>query len=274
MKHLPLIFVSGLPRSGSTLLMNLLGQNPNFHVTPTNDLLELILGIRNSWTNMISFKAQGTKTVLPRILGAMKGTMHGFFENEFDAGKIVFDKSRGWMAYIELIEEILGREIRIIVTVRDIKAIVSSFEKLHRTNQVTKPSTSGDAFYDLQTVDGRARQLLNVKAVAGLTITRLRDVYARGLGDRLIILPYHQLTSNTDSVMTRLHEALGIAPFDYNPSHVDQVTHEDDSVHGMELHKIRSEIKPKEPDWDTVLTPEVCAWIDKEYADINELAYK
>ena len=273
MKKIPLFFVSGLPRSGSTLLMNLLGQNPNFHVTPTNDLLELVLGIRNTWTNMISFKAQGTKTVLPRILGSMRGTMSGFFEEELDAGKIVFDKSRGWMAYIELIEEILGRPIKIIVTVRDIKAIVASFEKLHRKNQMTKPSSSGNVFYDLQTVEGRARQLLNVQSVAGLTITRLRDVFDRGLADRLIIVPYHQLTTNTDVVMKGLHNELGLEPFDYNPNQVEQVTHEDDSVHGMELHKIRNEIKPFAPDWNEVLTPQVCDWIDREYADINKLAY-
>ena len=271
-KQLPLFFVSGLPRSGSTLLMNLLGQSPNFHVTPTNDMLELILGIRNSWTNMISFKAQGTKVVLPRILGSMRGVMEGFFENEFDAGKAVFDKSRGWMAYIELIEEILGRPIKIIVTVRDVKSIVSSFEKLHRKSQMTKPSASGDAFYDLQTVDGRARQLLHVKSVLGLTISRLRDVFARRLGDRLIILPYHELTSNTSVVMNQINAELGLDPFEYNPEFVEQVTHEDDSVHGMKLHEIRNEVKFQEPDWNTILTPEVCAWIDREYGDINSLA--
>ncbi len=36
-------FLGGLPRAGSTLLMNLLGQNPKFTVTPTSGLLELII---------------------------------------------------------------------------------------------------------------------------------------------------------------------------------------------------------------------------------------
>lgn len=272
MKQLPLIFVSGLPRSGSTLLMNLLGQNTNFHVTPTNDLLELIVGMRDTWTNMISFKSQGTDVILPRMLGAMRGTMYGFFENEFDQGKIVFDKSRGWMAYIELIEEILGREVRIVVPVRDVRAIVSSFEKIHRKSSMTKPAVKGDAYFDLQTVNGRAHQLLHKSAVVGLTISRLRDVYDRGLGDRLIIVPYNELTTNTENVMTGLHQALGLDPFEYNPENVEQVTHENDDVHGMKLHEIRNEIKPVIPDWNEVLTPGVAEWIANEYADINNLA--
>ena len=35
-------FQSSLPRSGSTLLSNIVGQNPNFHVTPTSGLLDLL----------------------------------------------------------------------------------------------------------------------------------------------------------------------------------------------------------------------------------------
>ena len=272
MKQLPLLFVSGLPRSGSTLLMNLLGQNPNFHVTPTNDLLEIITTVRDSWTNMISFKSQGIETVKPRILSSLKGSIYGFFENEFDEGKVVFDKSRGWLANIELIEEILGREVKIIVTVRDIRAIVSSFEKINRKSQVTKPMPGGQAYFDYQTIEGRAAQLLHQESVLGLSINRIRDVFNRGLSDRLIIMPYHKLTTETQNVMNDLHTLLGFPEFEYTPDNVEQVTHEDDSVHGMKLHEIRKEIKPVEPDWEQVLTPDLCDKILNEYRDLIDLA--
>jgi len=272
MKNLPIFFVSGLPRSGSTLLMNLLGQNSQNHVTPTNDLIELIVTLRNSWQNHISFKAQGLKTVEPRIINAMKAMMWGFYSEEFLNNKIVFDKSRGWIANIELLEDILQRPIKVIVTVRDVKAIVASFEMKHRENHLTKPSPSGNAFYDLQSIGGRARQLLDVKAVAGLSITRTRDALDRGVSDRLIILPYKELTTNTNVVMNQLHDQLGLPHFDYDPSNVQQITKEDDTVHGMELHKIRQEIEYKRPNWEKILTPQVCEWIDREYADINEMA--
>jgi sulfotransferase len=35
MNNKTIYFQSSLPRTGSTLLQNLIGQNPNFHVTPT-----------------------------------------------------------------------------------------------------------------------------------------------------------------------------------------------------------------------------------------------
>jgi len=274
MKTLPIFFVSGLPRSGSTLLMNLLAQNPIFHATPTNDLVEMVMGVRNTWTNMISFKAQGIEVVRPRIISSIRGMMGGFFEKEIEERKIIFDKSRGWIANIELLEEILGRKIKIIVTVRDVRAIVASFEKIHRKSQMTKISPGGDAFFDMQSVNGRAKQILNTQAVVGLSIARFRDALDRGLADRLIIIPYHQLTSNTEVVMNGLHDTLGLPRFNYDSKNVAQITKEDDSVHGMELHKIRSEVKFQEPDWDKILPQYVNEWIAREYGDINELAYK
>lgn len=254
--------------------MNLLAQNPIFHATPTNDLVEMVMNIRNSWTNMISFKAQGIEVVKPRIISSIRGMMGGFFENEIEQQKIIFDKSRGWIANIELLEEILGRKIKIIVTVRDVRSIIASFEKIHRKSQMTKVSPGGNAFYDMQSVDGRARQILSAQAVVGLSITRFRDAIDRGLADRLIILPYHRLTSDTKNVMDNLHDALGVPRFDYDPQNVKQTTQEDDSVHGMELHKIRKEVAFQEPDWNKVLPSYVNEWIAREYDDINQLAYK
>jgi hypothetical protein len=40
-----IFFNSSLPRAGSTLFQNLIGQNPEFYVTPTSGLIELILKI-------------------------------------------------------------------------------------------------------------------------------------------------------------------------------------------------------------------------------------
>src|SRR4051812_10062618 len=106
--NVPIIFNSSLPRSGSTLLQNILGQNPSFHVTPTSGLIELVVGIRDRWADQIEFRAQPQELVLPRIVGAMRGLIEGFYKNELREGRIVVDKSRGWLAYIELLEQILG----------------------------------------------------------------------------------------------------------------------------------------------------------------------
>ena len=56
-----IFFQSSLPRSGSTLLQNILGQNPDFYVSPTSGVLELLFAARNNYTNDVAFKAQDSK---------------------------------------------------------------------------------------------------------------------------------------------------------------------------------------------------------------------
>lgn len=44
--------MAGLPRSGSTLMCNILNQNPRFHATSTSGILDIVLTIRNQWENV------------------------------------------------------------------------------------------------------------------------------------------------------------------------------------------------------------------------------
>ncbi|BBO34432.1 sulfotransferase family protein [Lacipirellula parvula] len=271
--EIPIHFVAGLPRSGSTLLLNLLGQNPSHHVTPTSGLVELFVQLKNRWPEFIEFKAQGLEKVKPRILGALKGLMAGYFENELLSGQTVFDKSRGWLQYIEPLEEALGRPVKLIVTVRDVRAIVASFEKLYRQRSIEYREAIGPTFYQCQTVQGRAEVLLSSGSVLGLSFARLRDALARGVGDRLLIVPYRALTARPEETLDILHASLGLMPFKYDPQNVIQITREDDHVHGMPLHKIRGRVEPpvNQP-WEGILPEALCRALAEEYGDINRLA--
>jgi sulfotransferase len=269
----PLYFVSGLPRSGSTLLMNLLGQNPRHHVTPTNALLELFFTVKERWTQFLEFQAQGLDTVKPRILKALRGLLHGYYEEELRRGKAVFDKSRGWLQYIEPVEQALGHRIQVIVTVRDVRSIVASFEKLYRARTIQHRDPVGDDYFNCQSIEGRARAILGPAATAGLAIARLRDALERGVGDRLVVVPYAALTSVPSEMMSLLHRLFNFPAFQYDPSHVEQLTQEDDSLHGMPLHRVRPEVEPEAAmPWEGVLPSNVANWISSEYADINDLA--
>lgn len=56
-----LYFQSSLPRAGSTLLQNIMGQNPDFYVTPTSGVLELVYAARSNYSDSPEFKAQDTE---------------------------------------------------------------------------------------------------------------------------------------------------------------------------------------------------------------------
>lgn len=267
-----LVLSSSLPRSGSTLIQNLLAQSDKNYCSPTSDLIELIVQLRNNYTNLDGFKSQGIMTVVPRIKKAMRGLIEGFYGDEFESGKTVFDKSRGHMAYIELWEEILERQIKIICCVRDIRDIVASFEKLFRTNQLTKADPLPPAYFECQTIEGRVQHLLSNDAVVGLAINRLRDVFDRKVDDRLIIIPYKKLIEDPVSAVVQISAFVDSEPFICDTKNIEQKTHEDDSVHGMVLHKIRNEIDNKAVMWEEILPERIANEINERFPFIQQLA--
>jgi sulfotransferase len=50
-------FLSGLPRSGSTVLAALLQQHPEMHTTATSGLLDMLVGTLKAWADSLSQKS-------------------------------------------------------------------------------------------------------------------------------------------------------------------------------------------------------------------------
>lgn len=267
-----LVLNSSLPRSGSTLIQNLLAQSDKNYCSPTSDLIELIVQVRNSYVNFDGFKSQGIMMVSPRIKKAMRGLVEGFYQEEFESGKTVFDKSRGHMAYIELLEEILERPVKVVCCVRDVRDIVASFERLFRTNQLTKNDPLGPAYFECQTIEGRVQHLLSNDAVVGLAINRLRDVFDRGVDNRMIIVPYSKLIEDPVSTIVQVSTFVDSEPFICNPENVEQKTQEDDSVHGMVLHQIRNKVDDKAGSWKGILPERIANEIHERFPFIQQLA--
>lgn len=269
-------FVAGLPRSGSTLLMNVLAQNPQFHATPTNGLLDMFCQIHNNWHKNEEFQSQGLNKVQPRIQKAVKGLLRGFFEEELSQGKTIFDKNRAWLHYIEELEYVLERRVYIIAPVRDPREIAASFEKVYRRRKNDwrhgGEGCNEQTYLQTQTVEGRCAQWFSPGGVAGLAYSRLRDAFARGFGDRILILPFDYFTKNPQQSLDQIHGLLGYNSFDYNFDNIKQLIYEDDCYHGMDLHVIGNKVEPKTSDWNKILPEKVTTEIEHAYGDIVKIA--
>ena len=242
--------IAGLPRSGSTLLCNILNQNPRFHATSTSGILDIVLAIRNQWENVAEFRASpnksGKNAVLKEILPSYYSTIDR---------PIVFDKSRGWCAFIELAEYVLDRKIKILVPVRNIVDILASFEKLWRKQshewQFPQEKTH---FFDWQTVEGRAGIWMRNDQPVGIAYNRIRDAISRGFGDRMLIIEFEHLTADPEQTMNQIYKFLEEETFTHNFKNVEQVTEENDDIHGIPgLHIIRPEVKPVQVDARSII---------------------
>lgn len=240
--------IAGLPRSGSTLLANILAQNPRFEATATSAILAIILNIREQWDPLFA----ATPNEQAKI-DVMRGVLHSYYRQS--TRPVVFDKCRGWLAALETAELLLERKVKVLVPVRDMRDILASFEKLWRHNASTTQIPQ-EKKYPLQfeSLEGRCDVWLQKAEPLGLAYMRIEDALARGFRDRLHFVHFEQLTRRPGETMRKIYDFLEEAPFEHDFDHVEQVTWEDDAVHGFKgLHDIRPKVEPIAPQYPNVL---------------------
>lgn len=253
-------FINGMPRSGSTLLANILNQNPRFWATPTSGLCQLLLQTNSSWSQIPELRASATPADKMNTLGRM---FEGFHENIDQP--VIFSKSRGWVCAFELLEKILPKPPKIIVTYRDIPSILSSCEKLFR-KELASPASVAQWGANMETVEGRLDFWTGSDQLVGGAYNRIRDCVRRGHRDRMHFVNFDDLTTKPDNTLGELYAFLGEPYFVHDFNSVEQTTIEKDIEHGfVDLHTIRREVKPVKKDYREILGDAVRPYLNFSY---------
>lgn len=245
-------FISGLPRSGSTLLCNILAQNQDLFVSKaTSGCHDVLFGIRNQWDKLIEHQAEGVDhNQLKRVLGSVLNNYHSTDKT------LIIDKGRGWLSLIEMVQFITGEIPKIIVPVRNVTEILSSFEKLWRNSTGSSQWNFEQADYiKSQTVEGRCDIWASAGQPVGLAYNRVKDAISRGYKEQLLFLEFDHLTSYPKQTLQMVYNYLELPYFEHDYNNVQQYTQEDDDgVHRIpNLHKIRPNVKPVVHDSDKIL---------------------
>jgi len=262
---IPKIFYqSSMPRAGSTLLQNIMAQNPDFYVTPTSGLLELIFGARLNYTNSAEFKAQDAASMKKAFLAFSRAGMEAYFKALTDK-PYVLDKSRGWGVHFDLLNTIFDEEPKIICMVRDLRQILSSMEKKFRQNPDKHRPIENHA--NLTGTTTLKRAVIHLQsAPVGLALDRLLEIHQRGWTKNMLFLRFEDLTTQPEKVLQKVYEYLGVKQFKHNFDKVSQVTQEDDQVFGIAgLHEIRPEVKPLQNDYLDILGRDAVNYVQTHY---------
>lgn len=228
------------------MLCNVLAQNPALHVTATSGLADLLFGVRTQWNQVPELLREGD-AALRRVMQSVLRSFHG-------SNKVVLDKSRGWVSEIELVEDLLGRSARIIAPVRDIRDVLSSFEKLWRRNYFRLKPTDKMEYLQCQTVEGRCHFWLGTTSPLGIAYGRLVDALHRGFADRMLFVHHERFTASPQEELDRIYQFLELPSYQHNFDNIVQVTQDDDDLYGMgDLHTIRSKLVPSTPQWPAIL---------------------
>ena len=217
-------FLSGIPRSGSTVLAAILNQNPATHVSTTSGMVNGLDGLANVWTQSPLLHENDPER--KRLAQTMRGAIEAFYEDI--SAPVIIDKSRAWSLamIIHAMHDVLQRKPKIIATVRSVPDCAASFVR------VAQPKDLDHFIYNGQLLD-------HLKA----TYMGLQEGY-QAFPECFLFVEYEDLLANPKAQLDRIHEFLELQPFDYNFDDIDgsSVKEDDEGLHGYAgMH----DIKPK-----------------------------
>lgn len=259
-----IFFQSSLPRSGSTLLQNIMGQNPEIYVTPTSGVLELLYAARLNYTNSPEFKAQDKELMKDGFMSFCRSGLEGFYNGITDKPYII-DKSRGWGIHYDWLNTFYPNP-KIISTIRDPRAIFASMEKNFRKNPHFDSGMIDHSKMSGTTTEKRIDMWANSQPV-GLAFERLSQLIREGITDKMLFVKFEDLTKNPANELKRVYDFLSLPYYPHDFKNVEQITVEDDNIYGIYGdHKIQKEVKPLNEDFEAVLGVGACAWIRQNYS--------
>ena len=229
-------FISGLPRSGSTLLTNILLQNPNFQTTATSSLLDFLLQVRDNWSKLEGHSTYPDGQDKWKVIRSILQNYHNTDRN------VIFDKNRGWSTHIEFIEKVMNRPARIIACVRNLEDICTSFEKLFRKNRADGEIHGEFSNTQMKNLDGRIGVWTSDDGVLGRPYVSLLDTIQRGLGDRILFFPYESWTTNPEFWFKELYNFIEEPFYQHDFENIVQTIRENDAGYGWgpDLHEIKT----------------------------------
>jgi sulfotransferase len=230
-------FISGLPRSGSTLITNILKQNPKVHGESVSSLSSIFGTINSSWNN---FDANLEYPNMDAKKGLLKSLFDGYY-NHIDK-PIIIDKDMKWISLIGQLESVLEKKVRIVVCVRNPAEILTSFERLRKKNPLF--STKVDKHLgELSSISTRAYYYACPEGPLGTAHRNLKDAVTMGYLDRFLFVDYNKFCNSPKSETERIYNFLELPVYKHDFENINQTEVYIDSAVGLpNLHKIKTSV--------------------------------
>jgi sulfotransferase len=263
-----IFFQSSMPRSLSTLFQNLMFQNPDFHCTPTDGVLELLYSSRATYSTSPEFKAQDEQLMKKAFLNFCRNGLQGYCEaiTEGSNTKYVLLKSRGFGVYKPFIETFYPKP-KVICLVRNLKDVVASYEKIYRKNQHKHDPVRDESTARGTVIHKRVDEWMNPQSPIGRAVERILEIISLGYDKDILFIKCEDLCAYPDTIMQRVYEYLELPYFQHDFDNILQKTKEDDAIYGLsdDLHVIRQKLEINPSDANKVLGHDIVDYLYKQY---------
>jgi sulfotransferase len=242
-------FISGLPRSGSTLLSAILRQNPRFHAgmsSPVASFFESIIAQVSAGSELSTMVDQTQRARL------LKGLFDSFYADT--PNPVIFDTNRAWTSQLPALMQLFP-EAKVICCVRDVAWVMDSLERQFRSNAFENTRLFNNPA-ERSTVYTRVEALANANRLVGFPWHALREACFSEFATRILLVEYDLLAARPADVFKLIYEFLGEKPYAHDFNNVQYDAPDFDAQLGLDgLHRVHPKVEPRAR--QTILPPDL-----------------
>jgi len=213
-------FCAGLPRTGSTVLMNILQQSPEIFTTATDPFPEILseqILIKSRYRE--SFQAMSCEQADDAVYGMAIGATKGWYEG-LTKKPVVISKSRTWSNLHHLFPN-----NKILVTVRDLRDIVESFDRVNDKIKALHTFGDGNILYGSMTETEKYHyHFKESNAFSGNLrheILKYIELFKTN-PERVKFVRYEDLLKEPVYMLRRIYDFLGLEYFEHDLNNIEQ----------------------------------------------------
>lgn len=222
----PFICLSGLPRSGATLLSSILSENPLIHAEGNSAVCQLMWDMQESCeiNSREQLLASNRFELQHNLISSIPDIYYGHVDKP-----IVLDKCRSWTmpSNMQMLRQYITNSPKVIVMTRPIQDIIESFKFLYIKNN--KP------FQESVFRQKGSEPLM--RSCDGVDFAK-----ANNTGEFLFV-DYDDLISDTNKELKRIYSFLEMDIYQHDLQNIVNHFPENDLVYGLDgMHTVRKTI--------------------------------
>ena len=271
------INLSGLPRSGSTLLGNVLNQHPDITACMDSDLANIIFNI-SEHADSISKETQFTINQNEILYTDFMRVGIQSWVNNLCNTKFYLDKDRSWALDYTLLFKLIP-DAKVIFLIRDLRGVISSFEKVQSGKRIIPPDVDlrpkeRNEYHNVDLMIERVDNFLDGDMIYNplFSLKELLDC-ERKYSRNFKFVRYEDFMENPKEFISSIYDFIGARPFDNDLNNIKQVKYHDACFTPYGIHTIKPKLVPNKVDCEFPLLKDeaqeriidTCSWYYEEF---------
>ena len=259
--------ICGTPRSGSTLLCNILNQNPRFHASSTSCIPQSVRALSSLWSISPEVKSdllhdrQATEKRMVRATRAMVDAWYADTDAE-----VVFDKGRLWNNQPLALKQIFP-EAHIFACIRNPVDIIASCEKQHAKNPILDTAQNPIQLTQIK----RVENLCEPNGIVGQQIDSVQDLSRQRL-PFVHVIQFETLVRNPQLVVDGIYTHLGEEMFTHDFENIENTATDADALYLNKFpHEGAGAVVVPEGSWQEYVPPELAGQVRQRFREFNQV---